>query len=87
VEDIAADDLQDCGRRVRFVVPTGHSFELFATKEQTGKWGISNINPEAWPRGLSGMGVVRFDHCLLYGPDVPATAKLFEEVLGFGMAE
>ncbi|MFK4752278.1 catechol 2,3-dioxygenase [Oceanobacter antarcticus] len=87
VNEVAANDLQDCGRRIRFVVPTGHTFELFATKEQTGKWGISNVNPEAWPRDLKGMGVVRFDHCLLYGPDVPATAKLFQQVLGFDMAE
>jgi len=70
VEDIPADELKGCGHRVRFVSPSGHRFELFATKEQTGKWGVGNHNPEAWPRGLKGMQANRFDHCLLYGPEL-----------------
>ncbi len=87
VTEIPAGDLKNCGRRVRFVAPTGHHFELYADKEQTGKWGVTNVNPEAWPRDLSGMHAQRFDHCLLYGTDVPATQKLFEDVLGFGVGE
>jgi catechol 2,3-dioxygenase len=87
VQEIAAGELKDCGRRIRFVAPSGHTFELFATKEQTGKWGIADVNPDAWPRGLTGMAATRFDHCLLYGTDVPATARLFQEVLGFDMGE
>ncbi len=87
VEEIPADELKGCGRRVRFDSPTGHLFELFATKEQTGRWGIGNHNPEAWPRGLRGMKAQRFDHCLLYGPDIAGTIRLFEEVLGFDLAE
>ncbi|WP_221794167.1 catechol 2,3-dioxygenase [Oceanobacter mangrovi] len=87
IEEIPAGELKDCGRRIRFKAPTGHTFELFASKAQTGKWGVSNTNPEAWPRDLKGMAVVRYDHCLLYGPDVPATTKLFTEVLGFELAE
>jgi catechol 2,3-dioxygenase len=86
-EEIPAGDLKDCGRRIAFTIPTGHRFELFATKEQTGKWGVSDINPEAWPRGLKGMEATRFDHCLLYGPNVAATAKLLAEVLGMDLAE
>jgi len=87
VEDIPAGELKDCGRRVRFVAPTGHAFELFATKEQTGKWGVGNHNPEAWPRGLKGMQATRFDHCLLYGPNLDRTLELFRDVLGFDLAE
>jgi catechol 2,3-dioxygenase len=87
VEEIPAGELNSCGRRIRFKVPTGHSFELYAEKERTGKWGVSNVNPEAWPRDLKGMKAQRFDHCLLYGTDVPATAKLFQDVLGFELAE
>ena len=87
VEDIPAGELKDCGRRVRFRAPTGHFFELFATKKQTGKWEIGNRNPEAWPRGLVGMAASRFDHCLLYGPNLSETLKLFREVLGFDLAE
>ncbi len=86
-ETVAAGELKGCGRRVQFVAPSGHLFELFADKEQTGKWGVSNINPEAWPRGLQGMQCTRFDHTLLYGPNVEACTQLFCDVLGFGLAE
>ncbi len=87
VEELPAGDLKGCGRRISFQVPTGHRFELFATKEQTGKWGVSKRNPEAWPRDLKGMKATRFDHCLLYGPDVSATIKLLRDVLGMDLAE
>jgi len=87
VEEIPADELNGCGRRIRFDSPTGHFFEIFASKEQTGKWGVSNTNPEAWPRGLTGMKATRFDHCLLYGPNIAGTLDLFQKVLGFDLAE
>ncbi|EON93178.1 catechol 2,3-dioxygenase [Marinobacter lipolyticus SM19] len=87
VEKIPAGELSGCGRRIRFVAPTGHSFELFAEKEQTGRYGIGNHNPEAWPRDLKGMKAQRFDHCLLYGDDLDGTYKLFHEVLGFDICE
>ena len=87
VEEIPADELNGCGRRIRFDSPTGHMFELYAEKEQTGKWGLSNVNPEAWPRDLKGMKATRFDHCLLYGPNIAGTVKIFQEVLGFDLAE
>lgn len=87
VTELPAGDLKDCGRRIQFTAPTGHVFELFATKEQTGKWGINKINPEAWPRGLKGMKATRFDHCLLYGDDLDGNLDLFVNVLGFELAE
>ena len=87
VIEVPAEELKDCGRRMQFIAPTGHTFELFASKKQTGKWGLSNVNPEAWPRDLKGMRATRFDHCLLYGDDLEATYKLFTEVLGFDLAE
>jgi catechol 2,3-dioxygenase len=87
VESIPAGELDGCGRRVRFDSPTGHMFELYADKEQTGKWGVNNTNPEAWPRNLTGMKALRYDHCLLYGDDLDGTLKLFTEVLGFDLAE
>ncbi|MBV1789123.1 catechol 2,3-dioxygenase [Marinobacterium sp. D7] len=87
IEDIAAGELNGCGRRVRFQAPSGHFFELYATKEQTGKWGLTERNPEAWPRDLKGMKATRFDHCLLYGTHLDKTWELFRDVLGFDMAE
>ena len=46
VETIPAGELDGCGERVRFDSPTGHYFELFAEKEQPGKWGVTENNPE-----------------------------------------
>ena len=87
VETIPAGELEGCGERIRFPLPTGHHFELFADKEQTGKWGLNERNPDAWPEGLKGMKATRFDHCLLYGDDIDGTTKLLQEVLGFQLSE
>lgn len=87
VEEIPAGELDGCGRRIRFDSPTGHMFEIFAEKEQTGKWGVSKVNPEAFPMDLKGMKATRFDHCLLYGPNIAGTIDLFCKVLGFDVAE
>src|SRR3546814_16383998 len=61
--------------------------ELFASKTYTGPWGISQVEPEAWPRGLRGMRVQRFDHCQLHGQDIEAMRDLLAEVLGFYVTE
>jgi len=87
VETIPAGELDGCGERVRFDSPTGHWFELFAEKEQTGKWGVGDRNPDAWPEDLKGMKATRFDHCLLYGDDIDGTVDLLSSVLGFQLAE
>ena len=87
VDELPAGDLADCGRRMSFVAGTGHRFELFADKEQTGRWGVGHHNPEAWPENLKGMKATRLDHCLLYGEDLDSTFKLFTEVLGFWLTE
>ena len=87
VEHIPAGELRGCGRRIRFVAPSGHAFELYAEKEYTGKWGVTEVNPEAWPMDLKGMRAVRFDHCLMYGDELAATYDLFVNVLGFYLAE
>ncbi|KXS54902.1 MAG: catechol 2,3-dioxygenase [Marinobacter sp. T13-3] len=87
VEEIPAEELKGCGRRVRFTVASGHAFELYADKEYTGKWGVTEVNPEAWPRDLSGMKAVRFDHALFYGPNLPEVLDVFTNVLGFHLAE
>jgi len=82
-----AGELKDCGRRVCFTSPSGHNIELYADKQYTGKWNLDEINPDPWPRGLKGMRAVRFDHCLMYGDELPATYDLFVNVLGFQLVE
>ena len=86
-QTIPAGELKQCGERIRFDSPTGHVFEIYAQKAQTGKWGINLRNPEAWPEDLKGMRATRFDHCLLYGDDLDGSLELFTQVLGFHLTE
>jgi catechol 2,3-dioxygenase len=86
VEEIAAGEMLETGRRIAFTAPTGHRFELYAQKKMTGN-GISTTNPDVRPATQKGMRAVTFDHCLLYGDDIDANAKLFTEVLGFYVSE
>ncbi|HIF17892.1 MAG TPA: catechol 2,3-dioxygenase [Cycloclasticus sp.] len=83
---VAAGELNGCGERVRFTAPAGHTFELYAEKEQVGN-GISTTNPAPWRRDLKGMEVIRFDHCLLYGDNFDENVKFFKEALEFQLTE
>ena len=86
VSDIAAGEQPGVGRRVSFVIPSGHDIQLFADMEQA-EFHPPIENPDVWPVEPRGMGVTRFDHALLYGPDIDAVTKLFVDVLGFEVAE
>jgi len=86
VERIAAGELTGCGHRIRFVIPSGHSIELYAEKDYVGN-GLGRVNPDPWPEGLTGMQVNRYDHCLLYGPNIPDVVDFFINVLGFDLTE
>ncbi|HYW91186.1 MAG TPA: catechol 2,3-dioxygenase [Gammaproteobacteria bacterium] len=86
VERIPEGELRHCGERVRFLAPTGHAFELYASKEHYGN-ALGTMNPEAFVDDVKGMGAHRFDHCLLYGDDLDGSVKLFREVLGFDLTE
>ena len=83
---IAAGEHLHTGARFRFTVPTGHSIELYHHKDKVGN-GLPLENPDPWPDGLKGMAPTRFDHCLLYGDDLDGTVHVFEDILGFRMAE
>ena len=85
-ERVPAGELDGCGERVRFEIPTGHTIELYADKEYTGN-GLGNLNPDAFRDDLKGMAVNRYDHCLLYGDDIPGVHKLFTEALDFDLTE
>lgn len=86
-ERIAAGEMLETGERVRFVIPTGHVLELYAEKTCVGNC-QSDINPDPWTaESEHGIAPVRFDHALLYGPDIDGVLKLFTEVLGFYLVE
>ncbi len=86
-ERMPAGDLLETGERVRFTLPTGHVMELFATKSAVGN-GLTNLNPGPWNKTSEhGIAPIRFDHMLLYGPNIEGAKKIFEDVLGFKVME
>lgn len=86
-ERIPAGDLLETGERVRFVIPSGHSLELYAEKTCVGNC-QDDLNPDPWtPESEHGIAPTRFDHALLYGPDIEKNLALFTEVLGFYLVE
>jgi catechol 2,3-dioxygenase len=86
VNRIAPGEQVGVGRRLAFLVPSGHRIELYATAEIVGN-GLPTRNPDVWPDGLKGMRPTRFEHCLLYGPAVNETVEIFKDVLGFCITE
>lgn len=84
---IPAGDLLETGERVRFTTPSGHEIELYAEKTKVGN-GLGGTAPAPWaPERDKGMGPVHLDHCLLYGPNIVETAKIFCDILGFRVTE
>lgn len=67
VEQLAAGVLIDCGRAIRFQLPSGHTMCLFAEKTFVGK-STGDINPAPWPIDVKGVGAHWLDHCLLVCP-------------------
>ncbi|NMG43043.1 catechol 2,3-dioxygenase [Aromatoleum toluvorans] len=86
-ERIPAGEMLETGERVRFELPSGHVMELYAEKTAIGN-GLPIVNPAPWTRQREhGIGPVRLDHTLLYGPNVAEVQKIFTEVLGFYLVE
>ena len=86
-ERIPAGDLLETGERVRFEIPSGHLIELYATKTYTGH-DRGDKDPSPYSKRFdSGIAPMRFDHALLYGPNVDQVLDLFINVLGFHLAE
>ena len=86
-ERIKAGELLETGERVRFEIASGHQIELYADKKDVGN-GMPYENPAPWtPESERGMGPIRFDHSLLYGPDIEKVEALFCDVLGFFKVE
>jgi catechol 2,3-dioxygenase len=86
VEEVAAGEQPGVGRRISFVVPSGHRIELFAEMALS-EAGPMTTNPELWREEPHGMRVTRFDHCNLHGPDIDDVVKFFTEVLDFSLTE
>lgn len=86
-ERIPEGELLHTGERVRFEAPTGHLFDLYAEKSKAITPQVCD-NPPPWnAESERGIAPVRFDHGLLYGPNIAKVQQLFEEVLGFYITE
>ncbi|HUN94517.1 MAG TPA: catechol 2,3-dioxygenase [Burkholderiaceae bacterium] len=84
---IPAGELLETGERVRFEIPSGHQIELYATKKFVGSE-LGQKDPKPYMAKFDkGIAPMRFDHALLYGPNVDKVLELFTQVLGFHLAE
>ena len=84
---LPAGDLLETGERVRFEIPSGHQIELYAHKTFVGS-DLGQRDPKPYsPKFDKGIAPMRFDHALLYGPNVDQVLAIFTEVLGFHLAE
>ncbi|NKF20753.1 catechol 2,3-dioxygenase [Solimonas marina] len=85
-EWIPEGEMLNTGRRVRFESPTGHIFDLFASKAPAPDL-RSYTNPTLFDHEGVGINPVRLDHWQIHGTDLDGSVKLFSEVLGFSTVE
>jgi catechol 2,3-dioxygenase len=88
-EFLDAGVVSDCGRVLKFIIPSGHEFNLYAQKEFVGKE-VGVLNPRPWPYNGRGIKAHWTDHILLMckGPeDVMKATAFCQEVLEFHLAE
>ncbi len=88
VDRIAAGVYPKSGRRLEFALPSGHTMQLYADKEQTGN-SLGYHNPGVVPDEgvIRGFRINRLDHALLGGTNIAENAQLFTEVFEFDISE
>lgn len=88
VSHIAAGVYPKSGRRLSFVIPSGHTMHLYAYKEQIGNT-LPTSNPGVVPDDgvVRGANICRLDHLLLGGTNLDECVKLFTEVFDFDLSE
>ncbi len=88
VERIEAGVHPKSGRRIQFVLPSGHTCQLYAHMDQVGNT-MGTRNPGVMPDEgvVRGFRINRLDHCLLGGPNIDDNARLFREALDFDLGE
>lgn len=86
VDHVNPGEMPGIGRRIGFTIPSGHRIELLAHAEQSEPKPRVH-NPDVWDVEPHGMAARRFDHALLYGPEIEATLEFFVKALDFRLAE
>lgn len=74
------------GDGLRVVLPSEHVLELYSDIEFLGTE-TGSLNPEVFPRHLTGVGVPRLDHALITAEDPAILERFFAECLDFRLAE
>lgn len=88
VNRVAAGAYPKSGRRLEFVLPSGHTMHLYAEKEQIGNT-LGTRNPGVIPDDgvIRGCHINRLDHVLLGGVNIDDNVRLFTEVFEFDLSE
>jgi catechol 2,3-dioxygenase len=86
VDHVQAGEQPGIGRRIGFTIPSGHRIELYAHADLSEPKPLLH-NPDVWNLEPHGMRARRFDHVLLYGPEIEKTLDFFTNVLDFYCAE
>lgn len=86
VDHVPAGEQPGLGRRISFLIPSGHRIELYAEAALAENHPPTK-NPGLWHVEPHGMRAMRFDHVLLYGPEIPEVLRFFTTVLDFKLAE
>lgn len=88
VKKVDAGVYPKSGRRLKFMLPTGHEMHLYAEKEQVGN-SLGTVNPQVIPdEGVKrGFGIEGLDHCMINGPNIEENLRLFTEVFDFDQTE
>jgi catechol 2,3-dioxygenase len=86
VDHVKAGEMPGAGRRIGFTIASGHRIELLAKSDMSAPHPRTH-NPDVWDVEPHGMRARRFDHALLYGPDIEKNLDFFTKVLDFRCAE
>src|SRR5882724_10454784 len=88
VKSIPAGTYPRSGRRIELVLPSGHTMQLYAEKEQVGNT-LGTRNPGVVPDEgvIRGLRINRLDHILLGGVNLDENVRFFREVLDFSLSE
>ena len=88
VESVPAGVYAKSGRRLKFILPTGHEMHLYAEKEYVGN-SLGETNPGVLPDEgvIRGFRINGLDHCFIVGPNAHENMRLFTEVFEFNLTE
>lgn len=86
LEHIPAGEQPGVGRRISVGLASGHRIDLYHQIERSTEAPEVN-NPYIWPKPPRGVGAIRMDHILMYGPDIDKNLDFFTKVLDFSLAE